>query len=233
MLILSQVLGLATTAFLHAPLEEEVFVEMPRGYRQPGKVLRLNRCLYGLKQSPKNFFEYLKGNLEAIGLKPQTDVDPCLFISDKCICLVYVDDTLFFSPDPKYIEEAIEKLRARGMELEPEDSVAGFLGVHIDRDERNGTIKLTQKGLIKRIIEALGVTKGIHTPTTTDALPIDAEGDPPDQTYNYASVVGMLLYLSGHSRPDICFAVSQVARFIHGHKRSHEFAIERIGQYLC
>ena len=170
--------------------------------------------------------------MEAIGLKAQTDVDPCLFISNKCICLVYVDDTLFFSPDPKYIKEAIEKLKGRGMELEPEDSVAGFLGVHIERDEREGTIKLTQKGLIKRVIDALGTTKGIYTPTTTDALPIDAEGDPPDQAYNYASVVGMLLYLSGHSRPDICFAVSQVARFIHGHKRSHELAIERIGQYL-
>ena len=42
----------------------------------------------------------------------------------------------------------------------------------------------------------------------------------------------MLLYLTGHSRPDLCFAVSQVARFIHGHKRSHEVALGRIGQYL-
>lgn len=238
MLTLSQVLGLATqqvdytTAFLHAPIDDEVYVDMPRGYSEPGKVLRLNRSLYGLKQSPKNFFNFLKGNLEAVGFQAQTDVDPCLFISDKCICLVYVDDTLFFSPNAKYIDETIEKLRERGMELEVEGSVAGFLGVHLDRDETNQSIKLTQKGLIKRIIEALGTTKKCPTPTTTDALPIDPEGDPPDQLYNYASVVGMLLYLSGHSRPDICFGVSQVARFIHGHKRSHEVAIERIGQYL-
>ena len=49
MLILSQVLGLATqqddytTAFLHAPIEEEVYVEMPRGFTKPGKVLKLKR----------------------------------------------------------------------------------------------------------------------------------------------------------------------------------------------
>ena len=42
----------------------------------------------------------------------------------------------------------------------------------------------------------------------------------------------MLLYLSGHSRPDIHFAVTQCARYSHAPKRSHEKALERIGQYL-
>lgn len=238
MLILSQVLGLSTkqvdytTAFLHAPIEEEVFVAMPRGFSEPNKVLKLKRCLYGLRQAPRNFFQFLQSNLEDIGFEPQTEVDPCLFISKNCICLVYVDDTLFFSPEPKYIDEAIAKLRGKGMELEEEASVAGFLGVHIDRNAETGAITLTQKGLIKRIVDALGVQKTSPTPAHVDPLAIDAEGDPPDGLYNYASVVGMLLYLSGHSRPDICFAVSQVARFIHGNRRSHEVAIERIGQYL-
>ncbi|CAJ1961247.1 unnamed protein product [Cylindrotheca closterium] len=238
MLILSQVLGLSTkqvdytTAFLHAPIEEEVYVAMPRGFSEPNKVLKLKRCLYGLKQSPRNFFQFLQSNLEDIGFEPQTEVDPCLFISKNCICLVYVDDTLFFSPEQKYIDEAIAKLREKGMELEEEASVAGFLGVHIERNEETGAITLTQKGLIKRIVDALGVQKTSPTPAHVDPLAIDAEGDLPDGLYNYASVVGMLLYLSGHSRPDICFAVSQVARFIHGNRRSHEVAIERIGQYL-
>jgi hypothetical protein len=34
----------------------------------------------------------------------------CLFISDKVICLVYVDDTLFFSPNEDFINEVIDKL---------------------------------------------------------------------------------------------------------------------------
>ena len=49
---------------------------------------------------------------------------------------------------------------------------------------------------------------------------------------NYASVVGMMLYLCGHSRPDISFAVHQCARYTFAPKRSHEKALIRIGRYL-
>jgi len=123
MLILSQVLGLSTkqvdytTAFLHAPIEEEVYVAMPRGFSEPNKVLKLKRCLYGLKQATRNCFQFLQANLEDIGFQPQTEVDPCLFISKNCICLVYVDDTLFFSPEPKYIDEPLLTCKEKAWSL--------------------------------------------------------------------------------------------------------------------
>ena len=44
-----------TTAFLYAPLEEEVYMEQPEGTGLPGnenKVMQLLKCLYGLKLSP-------------------------------------------------------------------------------------------------------------------------------------------------------------------------------------
>ena len=44
------------TAFLHAPLEEEIYMIPPKGLIVPeGKVLLLKKSLYGLKQSPRNF----------------------------------------------------------------------------------------------------------------------------------------------------------------------------------
>ena len=49
---------------------------------------------------------------------------------------------------------------------------------------------------------------------------------------SHASVIEMMLYLSGHSRPDITFAVSQCARFTYSPTRLHEKALERIGLYL-
>ena len=45
-----------TTAFLYAPLEEVVYMEQPEGTvleGNEGKVMRLLKCLYGLKQSPR------------------------------------------------------------------------------------------------------------------------------------------------------------------------------------
>ena len=92
-----------------------------------------------------------------IGVRSALDMDSCLFISENVICLVYVDATLFFSPNHERIDEIIEKLRNNDMEWEVENSVAGFLGVHIERNELDGTIKLSQKGLTKRIVEALQI----------------------------------------------------------------------------
>ena len=57
-------------------------------------------------------------------------------------------------------------------------------------------------------------------------------GDFGNVPYNYGSVKGMLQYLQGHSRPDNTYAVSQCVRFTHAPRRSHEEALERIGQYL-
>ena len=56
-----------------------------------------------------------------------------------------------------------------------------------------------------------GCTK-IGTPTEIKSLGKDEYGDPPMMRWNYASVVGMLMYLASNSRPDIAFAVHQCAR---------------------
>ena len=57
-------------------------------------MLKLKKSLHGLRQSPRNFFMCLKENLEAVGFKPAADIDLCLFISEKVICLTYVDDCI-------------------------------------------------------------------------------------------------------------------------------------------
>ena len=86
-----------TAAFLQAKVEGNVYVEMSRGFREPGKVLKLKQNLYGLCQSPRNFFENLKAQLmsPAVGFR-QSECNPYLFIKDDCICVTYVDDCLLF-----------------------------------------------------------------------------------------------------------------------------------------
>ena len=85
-----------TAAFLHADLdpEEEVYVNMPKGFERKGKVLKLKKTLYGLCQSPIAFWKYMVEKMELCGV-PQSEFDPCLFIGEKVICICYVDDLLF------------------------------------------------------------------------------------------------------------------------------------------
>jgi len=124
-------------------------------------------------------------------------------------------------------------MRELNLQLDEESSVEGFLGVDIVRDQEAGTITLTQTGLTKRIISALGCDNlpALSTPADT-ILHKDEDGDPATGDFNYASVVGMMWYLYGHSRPDLGFALSQASRFTHFPRRSHELALIRIGQYL-
>jgi hypothetical protein len=87
------------------------------------------------------------------------------------------------------------------MELEVEDSVSGFRGVHIERKDTDGSIKLTQQGLAKGIVDALSLDNNARklTPATSTPLVKDDHGDPPNGVYNYACVIGMLQYLQSHS----------------------------------
>ena len=240
LLVLSQCLGFATAqvdytaAFVQATINEDVFVQMPKGFRKSGTVLKLRRSLYGLRQSPRNFFNHLKENLQSSTLKfIQSNHDPCLFFGENCIVITYVDDCLFFSKDIKEIDRVIDQLRKQGMTLNKEEDVAGFLGINITRLE-SGDIEMTQQGLIDRIITTLGLDDANpkYTPATIMPLAKDTEGEDSEGTFNYASVVGMMLYLQGNTRPDISFAVNQCARFSAHPKKSHEIALKHIGRYL-
>jgi hypothetical protein len=106
--------------------------------------------------------------------------------------------------------------KAKGLDLNIEEDVAGFLGVHAGKNPY-GSIELTQVGLTDRIIGALGLEQdksiGKLTPAEYSCLGTNADDEACNEMFNYRSVVGMMQYLSGHTRPDITFVFSQCARF--------------------
>ena len=93
---------------------------------------------------------------------------------------------------------------------------------------------MTQSGLIKKIIKATGMENCNPNKTPAQKVPLgkNEEDVPMTEESHYRSVVGMLLYLSGNIRPDITFAVSQVARFTHNPRKSHATALKLIVRYL-
>ena len=127
----------------------------------------------------------------------------------------------------------IQDLKRGGLTLRKEGTAEGYLGLDVKHDG-NKTI-LTQTGLTKRIVEALGLSSKFTTPLATPAeqapLPRNLDGEPATGSFNYPSVIGMLHYLN-HTRPDCAFAIHQCARYTFEPKRSHEAAAKRIGRYL-
>ncbi|GAX26628.1 hypothetical protein FisN_UnNu100, partial [Fistulifera solaris] len=217
LLIMSIVHGMHTrqvdyvNAFAQAPLPptEECYIEMPQGFHDDGEdtVLMLQKTLYGKSDSPLRFFNLLKDTLEKHGFKQLVDIDACLFVHEKIICLTYVDDCLWFSLDEKCMDDMIDTIdKVLTLTVESKD-VSAFLGIQFTR--RGDTIELTQKGLIKRVIEATDMAdcNSCDTPAENKPLGKDLAGAAFAESWNYASVVGMLLYLSSNSRPDIAFAV--------------------------
>eukprot|EP00957_Ditylum_brightwellii_P118044 9002732-Ditylum_brightwellii.AAC.1 len=107
-----------TNMFIQATLPpgEEVYMSLPRGWEQPGKVLRLKKSVYGLAQALFVWFNKLKQGLEDTGFR-SSSMDPCLFISDKVICIVYVYDCLMFARDIEDVDAAIQKILNIGFQL--------------------------------------------------------------------------------------------------------------------
>ena len=83
-----------------------------------------------------------------------TEIDPCLYFGNDIVCLTYVDDVLFFARDATKMDELIKSLREEFKLTEEEDTnVFDFLGVYIRKHE-DGSVKMTQTGLIAKILEA-------------------------------------------------------------------------------
>lgn len=92
---------------------------------------------------------------------------------------------------------------------------------------------MSQPGLIDRILETMCLKEAAPKETpATSPLGKCTDSPQPSGAINYRSVVGMLMYLVGNTRPDCSFATHQCARFSHDPRMPHEVALKRIGRYL-
>eukprot|EP00957_Ditylum_brightwellii_P091571 6972353-Ditylum_brightwellii.AAC.1 len=104
-------------AFSQANLDVNVFMGLPVSMTVDGGdtykyVLRLNKSIYGLKQSSLNWVELLSGALQKKGrdFKP-SQVDPCLFIRKDIVVPTYVDDVMIIGTTEQSISCFIKSLK--------------------------------------------------------------------------------------------------------------------------
>ena len=229
-----------SNAFVHATLKEDVYITLPAMFQDNSGedsrelVLKLEKSLYGLAQSPRTWYYCLKETLEELGFV-RCEVEPGVFFGNGMTVVCWVDDCLFFGPNEDKIDEVIEGIEGKGFKLTKEDTksdVFTFLGVELAKQD--GKIVLSQENLIKKVLESTNMMdcNPKSTPCTKDTLGTNAEGAKFKEKWEYASIVGMMMYLCNNAYPEIQFAVHQCARFTHCPRQSHAEAIKRICRYL-
>ena len=123
---------------------------MPQGFEVKGKngiprVLKLTKTLYGLLQSPRALWKYMTTNMKLCGMV-HSKMYPCLFIGNKVMAIIYVDNILFWFVNENNIHDVAMQLREHGVNLEQEVDAAGFLGITLDRDEETSIMETKQVG---------------------------------------------------------------------------------------
>ena len=225
-------------AFLNGELTEEVFMCQPEGFKQKGKeefVCRLNKSIYGLKQSPRCWNETLHRHLKQMKFV-QTSGDPCIYVSQdgNAIVGVYVDDLLIAGKNVKRIDEIKSGIADR-FEAKDMGELHFFLGVKIVQDHKRGTIWLGQPAYAESILQQFNMENAKPRKTPLDPSHKLSKGDENsiyiDQEL-YQSAVGRLLYLSTRTRPDIAFAVGTAAKFTSKPTEEHWKAVKHIMRYI-
>ena len=226
-----------SNAFVQSDLpdDEPVWMHVPRGFTSTlgnEYCLRLRKSLYGHKRAPQLWFNHSSDAFRKLGLT-QSEHDQCLWYGQDIMLVQYVDDVGIAAASQQHIDDLVLRLRNLGFELTQEESFEEFLGIKFNK-LADGSIECTQKGLIKKTLEAAGMMdcNPNSTPATQVALGADKDGPDFDERWNYRGICGMLLYLSTNTRPDISYAVSQVCRFGHNPKKSHASAVKTILRYL-
>jgi hypothetical protein len=146
------------TAFLHQDLDEEIYMRQPNGFVVKGKeelVCKLKRSLYGLKKSPRMWYQ----NFDAFALKigyVRSEEDHYVYIKliddQILIIILYVDDMLFIGNNKVMIKELKAQL-SNIFEMKYLGAAKYIFGMEINRDRCNINLFLSHSNYVDTILK--------------------------------------------------------------------------------
>lgn len=230
-----------STAFLYATLDEEIYILPPEGIplKDPKNVWRLKRGLYGLKQSPKQWYETLSKTIVQLGFE-KAKTESCLFVNPKGLyILVYVDDIIIAGSSLKEINNVKEEL-SKKFKIQDHGRLNYFLGFEIEHNMKNGICKMHQQKYIYELLETYNMLncRTVSTPIESQNPPADdkeiTEQNEDTSFYlkNYRQIVGSLMYLMTGTRPDLAFTMSVLSRNLENPTPFHAKILIRTLRYL-
>ena len=218
----------------------------------------LKKTLYGLRRSPRHWYNKITTVLASIGLKPNAS-DPCMFTgsitdpndpaahipSAPLTIGLYVDDFVYFSEDPE-VERKFEQLLSSLITVDFMGTVDWFLGTHFQWScyHNEVSVHLSQTGFAAHLVEDNNAHTRNITPDATpyrSGLPIDAcpESDEADdcpalleRRRKYQSVVGSIGWLAQSTRPDLAPCHSFLSSYNNKPSKSHWNAALYVLHYI-
>ncbi|KAJ9547136.1 hypothetical protein OSB04_019679 [Centaurea solstitialis] len=238
------------TAYLYGSLDTDIYMKLPEGLKLPESCkvssrehcsIKLNKSLYGLKQSGRMWYNRLSEYLLKEGYKNDS-ICPCIFIRrsgpEYVIIAVYVDD-LNIIGTPGELLRAIECLK-RGFEMKDLGKTKFCLGLQIEH-LKDG-ILVHQETYIEKVLKRFYMDKSHPLSTPMVVRSLDVEKDPfrpPTDDEDilgpevpYLSAIGALMFLAGHTRPDISFSLNLLARYSSCPTKRHWNGVKQIFRYL-
>lgn len=202
------------TAYLHAPIDFEVYVEQLEGYEVKGKtneklVYKLEKSLYGLKQSGRNWNRTLHDYLIENGFM-QSPVDHCVYTrktrKDKVIMIIWVDDIITAASDESDLKTVKGMLTVK-FKMKDMGKLKHFLGT--DFEQTKDCVKMSQERYVENILERFQMQdcKPRSTPCE-QKLNYNDDAEKMNNVRMYREAVGSLIYLTSCTRPDLSFVVS-------------------------
>ncbi|XP_061375432.1 uncharacterized mitochondrial protein AtMg00810-like [Gastrolobium bilobum] len=218
---------------------EEVYMSSPSGYNQQGEslppnaVCRLQKSLYGLKQSSRQWFSKLSSTLISISFQ-QSTLDHSLFnmFTDSYFVaiLVYVDHILLAFNDSAALHTLTDSLNNK-FRLKNLGALKYFLELEVVRSHSG--IYLSQCQYVLNILQDSGSLGCKLQPTPMEAnlkLSSNSRELLSDPT-SYRRIIGKLLYLT-FTRPDLSFAVNRLSQYMSAPRVPHMLVVQRILVYL-
>jgi hypothetical protein len=233
------------TAFLNGELDYEVYMEQPEGFvdtDHPEYVCKLNKSLYGLKQSARCWNNTLDAYLKENDYRP-ADADGCFYIKSEksdnghikfVILPVFVDDFIPVSNDTSMMRKEKAAFCER-FDMEDKGEVHDVLGLRITRDREKRVLTISQPDFIQSVLVRFGMENSKQVGTPMDAgsqFSKFTEGDVTFDRQKYQQAIGCLTYAAMSTRPDISAAVNILSQFMSCPTEQHWTGIKRILRYL-
>ena len=213
-------------AYLNSLTKEDIYMKQPEGFVEPGFedfVCKLVHTIYGTMQGAHDWYETLKATYDKLGYTTSR-ADPCVRYKREngqyTVTDTYTDDVFGASTSDAEIGRRKAEM---GSEWEIKDvgETEYFLGMRVQQDLSEGTIRLTQRPYWEHVLHRFDLD---YLPSRNTPLPVgltldrnmsprtdDEKRQMADKPYR--AVLGSVMWGQLATRPDLSFAVSLLSRF--------------------